>query len=112
MSIITVIAKSPMRSSVLFKLHKLLKAPLADTKSRVESGAPIFEEEIFDGSYDEKSKLLRDLIAVAQEEKINLEIFETPANLKSDGYKKSGTIISQDTLKNILDSADEDIDRF
>lgn len=101
-----------MPPPVLFKLHKLLKTPIADTKSRVESGAPIFEEEIFDGGYDEKSKSLRDIIAIAQEEKINLEIFETPTSLKSAGYKKSGTIISQDTLKNILDSADEDIDRF
>jgi len=100
MYIITIVAKPPITAVAYFKLHQLLRLSIDQIKLRVQSNAPIFNEEIFDNNYEEKSCLLGRLLEIAREETIHLELFETV-----DGWPRMG--ISGEVLSNIIHSKDE-----
>jgi len=109
MSIITVTIKQPISSSVIFKLYKLLALSVSDVKNRVVSGVPIFDDELFDNGYEEKSTILRKLIKITEDESINIDIIESPERDCDPKYKM---MINKEILRNILDSADSEISRF
>jgi len=102
MSIITIIAKPPITTAAYFRLHQLLKRSIAEIKSSVKLGSPIFNEELFDNNYEEKNRLLRKLLAIAHEENIHLELFEALSSLDwNDGMR-----ISEEILVNIIHPKD------
>jgi|GEM_PF-3388242 len=109
MSVITIIAKPPIPSTVIYRLHKLLDLSISEIKSRVIFGAPIFDDEIFDSDYEKKSETLKGLIKILEEQFIDMNIAESLTKNHETNYKM---VITKETLKNILDSADSENERF
>jgi len=109
MSIITITARQPISSPVIFKLHKLLSSPVSEIKKRITFELPIFHDEIFDNNYEEKSETLREIIKFSENESIELDIIESPTKDCDPKYKMA---ITKEILKNILKSADSESERF
>lgn len=110
-NIVIVLSDQKIEVPVLGELHKLLGGSLAQLKSAIVDNKPVLEFELFD-NYEEKSALLRNIIGVIQRNNLNTNVFEIPSDQTyetSSSLKES--LISLEILENILNSADEEMDR-
>jgi len=112
MSIFKIIVKNPISQAAIFKLYKILGTSISEIKKRIGSGEPIFDNEIFGNDYKEKSTILRKIIAMSADGLISIEIIIESLEKDKDLDSTVNAVISREVLKNILDSADSESERF
>ena len=112
-NIAIVLVDEKFEASILKELRLLTGEPLALIRSNLLSGKPIVELELFGNQYDEKAKLLRKLIQLFEKNSLEADIYELPSG---DSFETSSarqeSKIDFNILKNILDSSDDEIERF
>jgi len=112
MSIFKIIVKNPISQETAFKLYKILGISISEIKKRVNLEEPIFDDEIFGNNYEEKSAALRKIIAMSADDLINIEIMIESLEKDKELNSTINAVISREVLKNILDSADSESERF
>jgi hypothetical protein len=112
-NIAIVLIKEKLEVSILKEIHILTGGSLAKIRLNLLNNRPIVELELFDNQYDEKAKVLRKLIEICERYYLETEIYELPSG---DDFEtsliKEESKISLNILKNILDSSDDEIERF
>lgn len=113
MSVIVIVLKKDSYSSVrAVKLHRLLGVSLQDVKEMWVNESPIFEEEIFEGDYQQHAALIRSILTFIDEEKLAAEFYEIPYGEKYAGNKKLDTWqINAALVERVLSAADEEVER-
>jgi len=89
-----------------------LVIPVSGIKKRINSDLPIFDDEIFGNNYEEKSTMLREIIAISTDNSINIDIIIESLEEDKDSNSRVNTTITKEVLLNILNSANSESDRF
>jgi hypothetical protein len=113
MSVIAIVFDGKVaQPQALIKLHKALSISLQSLRDSWICGRPIIEVEIFEGDYQEKSKDLRLLLKIIQEENLSARFYELPFGEQYSGNQKlKAWEIDAQLLVGILDAADEEVER-
>lgn len=113
MSVIAIVLKKDTYSSAgAVKLHRLLGVSLQGVKERWVNENPIYEEEIFEGDYQQHAVLIRSILKIINEEKLAAELYEIPYGEHYAGNAKLDTWrIDSASVEGILSAADEEIER-
>src|SRR5262245_6422487 len=111
MSQISIITKPTERSEVVAPLRKLLpELSIGDIRQRLASSGALIQREIFDNEWEEVHALLRDVIGVLKQHRVDFELHES----SSDDAPTPGnpaTLINEETLENILKGHADEVER-
>ncbi|UTV26473.1 hypothetical protein [Photobacterium atrarenae] len=112
MSSIVIVFREKCDVGVLRDLHKLIGGSLSQTLEVIKKGKPVIEMELFDGKYDEKADLLRNLIALFKRGGVSIDIYELPSgqNFETSSLLNESRI-NLKTLENILVASDDEFER-
>jgi hypothetical protein len=98
--------------TVLMNIQRATRHGLDKIRDAISHGKPIFEQEIFDASYDSHAATIRAIVACLENESVVFRIYEIPEGEKfAECAFVKNCQISSDVLKNILNQADAELDR-
>lgn len=110
MSQIVIVLDSKIETSVLFEVKKITKESIDKLRSAEENNKPIYSCDLFYNNHDDVSGILKNLISLLDKSS-SYKIYELDEDEVYDVVKSRGKEITRDTLINILDSFDREVER-
>ncbi|QJI39400.1 hypothetical protein HKK52_00070 [Pseudomonas sp. ADAK2] len=113
MSIIAIVLDEKVAPpQALLKFHKALGLSLQSVRDSWIHGHPVVELEIFEGDYQQKSKDIRLVLKIIDEENLGARFYEIPFGEKYAGNQNLKMWeIDASIVINILDAADKEVER-
>ncbi|MGZ9708607.1 hypothetical protein ACXX81_21660 [Pseudomonas sp. GNP013] len=113
MSVIAIILDfNSVSTQAVVKLHRALGISIQSIKDTWAAGLPILEVEIFEGDYQANAQAIRSVLKVIKENSLVAKFYELPYGEQYEGSSSVGTWeISAEVVANILNTADEEVER-
>ena len=110
-NIVVLVDETSVPAASLMQLKSITGFGLSEVRGLLTKGSPIFEQEIFDSRYEEHAKQLRTILDFLEKSKFKHRVYELPEDETSESCSLDEFQIADQVLKNILDNADEELDR-
>lgn len=112
MSVIVVVLEGERQPQAAVKICKALGLSLHTLRDSWLNGRPVVEMEIFEGDYLQKSKIIRIVLKIIEEEGLGAKFYEIPFGEKySEDQKLNTWAINAQAVVAILDAADKEVER-
>jgi len=111
-NIVIFVDGTAIAASTLLGLQRITGRGLAEIRTAIGKGKPIFQREIFDANYEEHASMIRKIVACLKDDSVRERIYEIPEGetMESCSFAEDCQIDTE-VLKSILDQADLERDR-
>ena len=111
-NIVIYVDETGVPAELLIQLQQATGKSLRDIRSALASGTPVFEHTLFDSRYDDHAAVIRNVSTVLEANNAKHRIYEFPEGETIESCTFADRcLIGIDTMRNILNQADAELDR-